>query len=390
MAQIITSQIQACPTVSPDAESQHGELYLAFEQEAEQWHKRNDRDENVDSAAAVGVVMMSEKTLPPLAPKAEIGRVGEDRIEREIVTPQLLMLPAVAVIHPDIFGKIFPAKKVLLPHEAVLNTVSHGKSHVLTAAPIFPTKVAPKVGTAMSEMKAVSMAVTAMPVSKSALALTVPEATPKAMSLIAATALTAKVAPTLAAAVMATASKEGLTPTVVTLSKAAPAAAFVSIESEEAQTRSLVVAELTGHKPAHKPAPKQELTLSAMNAPTLPLIDVRSAPVVHTHSEQQPSPHPIAQLLTSRKTSESEVPKGSEMTFRFSKWGEGHTVKVQSTSSGYASQLTLRPSDALVAHRLSEHLSISAPADHWTLLKDDEERSRRQQPGQLRNEEEST
>ncbi|PUA19950.1 type III secretion system needle length determinant, SpaN/EivJ family [Glaciimonas sp. PCH181] len=482
MAQITTSQIQACPTVSLDAEAQYGELHLAFEQQAEQWHKHNDLDENVDPAV-VGFVMMPEKMLPPIELKADIGRIGEGQIGQENVTPQLLMLASVAVIHPEISGKTLPRKTVLLTHEAVINTVSHAESHVFSAAPtrmasisisntaaplaapIFPSKAekaAPKVGTAMS-------------VSKAALTLALTEPAAKAISSIATTAVTAKVAPTVTAAVtptikaaseiattvpvvkaaqivaiaaplskvatslamsvaesktqrmvvvaapaskaestaavMATASSaESMSTEAVTLSKAAPAAAIVkpvsktdvvlvaaspvattksaiaSIKSEEAQTRPVVAAELSGHKPA----PRQELTFSGMNASTFPLIDVRASPIVHTQSEEQPSPYPVAQLLTSRQASQSGVLKGSEMTFRFSKWGDGHTVKVQTKSSGYASQLTLQPSDALVAHRLSEHLSISAPPDHWTLLKDDEEHGHRQQPGQPHDEGETT
>jgi hypothetical protein len=133
---------------------------------------------------------------------------------------------------------------------------------------------------------------------------------------------------------------------------------------------------------------------SSPNAQLLPPTDTRGGQDAMAQSGRSASQAASEQFAAPRQPSprmqaqQDDALRGTEFTYRFSKWGSEHAVKVQAQTRGYTPQLTLQPSDQLVALRLDHAFSQSAPSDHWTLLKDGEQREDGRTPWHTDDEEE--
>ena len=86
------------------------------------------------------------------------------------------------------------------------------------------------------------------------------------------------------------------------------------------------------------------------------------AETLHTEPPPPPSRTP-AHPQPSQQHSAPPI-TGTELTYRFSKWGREHTVQIQSPDN---TQFTLRASGALVAQRLNQSLP-QANAPSWSVL----------------------
>ncbi|STQ90222.1 SpaN/EivJ family type III secretion system needle length determinant [Iodobacter fluviatilis] len=68
-----------------------------------------------------------------------------------------------------------------------------------------------------------------------------------------------------------------------------------------------------------------------------------------------------------------------QMLYRFNRWGDGHSVRIQAQSQEGNLQLELQPSNTFVQDRLHHHLQHIDNTEHWTLLGDSEQQKDQQQ-----------
>lgn len=180
---------------------------------------------------------------------------------------------------------------------------------------------------------------------------------------------------------------------VATVASAPNAGSGMATGMEAVET---MPSEFVDPKKPVRPEPNQSASpREGQHAQSMPATDMRHGQGTEFQNGRAASQSPFEQFVAFRQPAltpqalQDGASRGSELTYRFNKWGNEHSVKVQSQSRVDVPQLMLQPSDSLVAQRLGEHLSQTSPPGNWTVLEDGKQREERRAPEQIDDEEDA-